>query len=181
MRPEYVQAARELGRTLAQQGITLLYGGARVGLMGAMADAALEAGGEVIGVMPHGLFERELAHRGLSQLHVVDTMHERKAKLAEQADAFIAMPGGLGTLEELFETWTWAQLGVHHKPIGLLDTLSFWQPLTSMMTHLSREGFLRGDPMQWLLRDADVSTLLQQMATFSPPVSQKWLRMRETE
>lgn len=179
-RPEYVQAACELGASLARENITLLYGGARIGLMGAMADAALDAGGEVIGVMPHGLVEREVAHRGLSEFHVVDTLHERKAKLAELADAFIAMPGGLGTLEELFETWTWAQLGVHRKPIGLLDTLSFWQPLTSMMSHLSGEGFLRGNPMQWVLRDADVQTLLTGITTFVPPDTQKWLRMGET-
>ena len=134
-RPEYVAAAREIGTLIAQQGSALVFGGGRVGLMGAMADAALAAGGEVIGVMPHGLVEREVAHRGLTALHVVDSMHERKALLSDMADAFITLPGGLGTLEELFETWTWAQLGVHQKPIGLLNVAGYFGPLIDMLAH----------------------------------------------
>lgn len=178
--PTYLHAATALGALIAEQGITLLYGGARIGLMGALADAALKAGGDVIGVMPHGLVEREVAHQGLTTLHVVDTMHERKALLASEADAFIAMPGGLGTLEELFETWTWAQLGVHRKPIGLLNPRSFWHPLLSMMNHMTAEGFLRGNPLDWLLVDADPASLLARMGTFVPPDTRKWLRMDET-
>ena len=120
-RPEYLERARGLGTMMAQRGLTVVYGGGRVGLMGALADAAIAAGGEVIGVMPHGLVQREVAHHGLTALRVVDSMHERKAMIAELADAFITLPGGLGTLEEFFETWTWAQLGHHQKPVGLLQ------------------------------------------------------------
>lgn len=180
IRPAYLAAARQLGTLLAERGVALLYGGARIGLMGAMANAALEAGGEVVGVMPHGLVEREVAHNGLTALHVVDTMHERKALLAEMADAFIALPGGLGTLEELFETWTWAQLGVHHKPVGLLDVGSYWQPLVTMLDHIEAEGFLRGKPNEWLVIDDDPTRMLDRIATFDPPHARKWLRMGET-
>jgi uncharacterized protein (TIGR00730 family) len=179
-RPEYLAAAREMGRVLAARGLTLLYGGARLGLMGAMADAALAEGGEVIGVMPHGLVEREVAHRGLTTLLVVDSMHERKATMAAQADAFIAMPGGLGTLEELFETWTWAQLGVHRKPVGLLDVAGYWRPLVAMMDHVSAEGFFRGDHRDWLEIAESPEALLDRIEVFNPPTVRKWLRMGQT-
>lgn len=180
VRPEYLAAARQMGTVLAARGLTLLYGGARIGLMGAMADAALAGGGEVIGVMPHGLVEREVAHRNLTTLLVVDTMHERKATLATQADAFIAMPGGLGTLEELFETWTWAQLGVHRKPIGLLDVAGYWRPLVAMMDHVAAEGFLRDDPRTWLEIAETPEMLLDKISVFEPPTVRKWLRMGQT-
>lgn len=180
VRPEYIESARTMGRLLAEGGFTLVYGGGRTGLMGAMADAALTAGGEVIGVMPHALVEREVAHHGLTALHVVDSMHERKAFLAELADAFIALPGGLGTLEEFFETWTWAQLGVHRKPVALLDVLGYWQPLVQLMAHVEREGFLRGTPQQWLVVDTDPVQLLERLRTFQSPQVRRWLRLGDT-
>jgi uncharacterized protein (TIGR00730 family) len=179
-RPTYLEQARLMGQLLASEGLTVVYGGGRVGLMGALADAALAAGGEVIGVMPHGLVQREVAHTGLTALHVVDSMHERKALMAELADAFITLPGGIGTLEEFFETWTWAQLGVHRKPVGLLDTDGFWAPLEQLLDHVDREGFLRGTPRDWLVRAATPSALLTALRSFSPPEVRRWLRMGET-
>lgn len=179
-RPSYLAAARALGTLLAERGITVVYGGGRVGLMGALADSALAAGGEVIGIMPHGLVAREVAHGGLTRLHVVGSMHERKAMIAEQADAFIAMPGGLGTFEELFETWTWAQLGVHGKPIGLLDVDGFWSPLRAVMDHLDQEGFLRGDPRQWLVTQPEPVALLDALVAFVAPTVRRWLHPGET-
>lgn len=179
-RPAYVATAQALGTLLATRGIAVVYGGGRTGLMGALADAAMKAGGEVIGVMPHGLVEREVAHRGISTLHVVDSMHERKALIAELADAFVTMPGGIGTLEEFFETWTWANLGVHRKPVGLLDTEGFWSPLIALLDQLEHEGFLRGTPRDWLVRDDDPAALLDRLGRFSPPEVRRWLRLQET-
>ncbi len=179
-RPEYLASARQIGTLLAQRGMAVVYGGGRVGLMGALADAALGAGGEVIGVMPHALVQREVAHHGLTALHVVDSMHERKALLAEMADAFVALPGGLGTLEEFFETWTWAQLGVHQKPVGLLDVADYWRPLVTMLEHVEAEGFMRGTPREWLVIDTDPTSLLDRLATFQPPRMRRWMRMGET-
>lgn len=178
-RPGYLAAARALGSLMAQRGLVLVYGGGRTGLMGAVADSALAAGGCVEGVMPHGLVEREVAHQELSALHVVDSMHERKAMMAEMGDAFLALPGGLGTLEELFETWTWAQLGVHNKPVGLLDVDGYWQPLLRMMEHVDREGFLRGAPQEWLVIDDDVERLLQRLEQFQSPSVRPWSRRDE--
>ncbi len=140
--PLYLETARLVGRTLAQQGLALVYGGGKVGLMGAVADAALEAGGVVIGVMPRGLVEREIAHRGLTELHVVEDMHERKTKMAALADGFIALPGGAGTLEEIFEQWTWAQLGIHEKPCAFLNIKGYYDPLQAMVDNMVREGFM---------------------------------------
>ena len=180
IRPEYVAAARQMGTVIAERGYALVYGGGGTGLMGAMADAALAAGGEVVGVMPHTLVQREAAHRGLSALHVVDSMHERKAMLAELADAFIALPGGLGTLEEFFETWTWAQLGVHHKPVGLLDVAQYWQSLVAMLEHVEAEGFLRGTPKEWLVMETDPARLLDRLATFEVPHVRRWLTLGDT-
>jgi uncharacterized protein (TIGR00730 family) len=178
-RPEYLAAAREIGTLIARQGSALVYGGGRIGLMGAMADAALAAGGEVIGVMPHGLVEREVAHRGLTALHVVDSMHERKALLAEMADAFITLPGGLGTMEEFFETWTWAQLGVHQKPIGLLNVAGYWGPLLDMLAHARGEGFLRGTPQDALVIETDATRLLEKLRRCEPPAVRRWLRLSD--
>lgn len=177
---DYRSAAADFGRLLADRGIGLIYGGGRTGLMGALADSALAAGGEVIGVMPHALVQREVAHRGLTELHIVDSMHERKALLASLADGFVALPGGLGTLEELSETWTWAGLGVHTKPIGLLDVRGFWQPLLAFITHAAREGFLRDSPTDWLLVDEHADSLLDRLRTFVPPHTRRWLRPDET-
>jgi uncharacterized protein (TIGR00730 family) len=142
-RPVYVEAARSLGRTAAARGVKLVYGGASVGLMGALADAALAAGGEVEGVIPHRLVERELAHEGLTRLHVVETMAQRKQRMADLSDAFIALPGGIGTLDELFETITWTQLGIHAKASGLLDVDGYWGPLMAVLDRQVAAGFLR--------------------------------------
>ena len=180
VRPDYVAAARGLGTLLATRGQALVYGGGRVGLMGAVADAALAAGGEVIGVMPHALVQREIAHRGLTALHVVDSMHERKSLMSQMADGFIALPGGLGTLEEFFETWTWAQLGVHRKPVGLLDVAGYWQLLVKMLEHAEAEGFLRGTLDDWLVTDSDAARLLDRMSSFEPPAVRRWLRLGDT-
>lgn len=139
----YVDAARAMGHALAESGRTLVYGGASVGCMGALADAALEAGGRVVGVIPRAMVDREIAHRGLTELHIVRTMHERKALMAERADAFVALPGGLGTLEELFEVWTWGMLGLHDKPLGALDVGGYFDALVAFLDHAEREGFVR--------------------------------------
>lgn len=179
-KPVYVETARALGALLAARGMTVVYGGGRTGLMGALADAAMAGGGEVIGVMPHGLVQREVAHHGITSLHVVDSMHERKALIAELADAFITMPGGIGTLEEFFETWTWAQLGVHQKPVGLLDAAQFWDPLMTLLDQLNGEGFLRGMPTDWLVRSESPEALLNALESFEPPSVRKWIRLGET-
>ncbi len=180
VRPEYLACATALGTALAERGITVVYGGGRVGLMGALADAALAAGGEVIGVMPHGLVQREVAHHGLTALRVVDSMHERKEMIAQLADAFITLPGGLGTLEEFFEMWTWAQLGVHQKPIGLMDVAGYWAPLMALLDHVDAEGFLRGNPREWLVVAEDASSMLSRLHAFHAPTVRRWIRLGET-
>ena len=179
VRPAYIQAARDLGELIATRGSTIVFGGGRVGLMGALADGALQAGGKVIGVMPHGLVERETAHQGLTELHVVNTMHDRKAMLASLADGYIALPGGIGTLEELFETWTWAQLGVHHKPIGLLNVENYWKTMTQFFDQMGTEGFLRSHTRELIMTDDNATNLLQRMETYVPPVVKKWIALPE--
>jgi len=164
VRPEYETSARALGSALAGRGIGVVYGGASVGLMGVVADAALAAGGEVIGVIPRALVDREVAHAGLSELHVVGSMHERKALMADVADAFVALPGGMGTLEELFEVFTWRQLGLHAKPIALLDVLGYWAGLTAFLDHAEAEGFLRAVSRRTLAIEGDVDALLTRLA-----------------
>jgi uncharacterized protein (TIGR00730 family) len=161
----YEAAARVFALTLAQRGIRLVYGGASVGLMGTIADAALEAGGEVIGVMPRALVDREIAHRALSALHVVDTMHERKAMMADLSDAFVALPGGLGTLEELFEVWTWGMLGLHAKPYGLLDVDGYYTPLIRFLDHARDEGFVRPAQRALLVVDDDATRLIDKLVS----------------
>ena len=167
--PRYVAAAAVTGERLARDGIRLVYGGGRLGLMGAVADAALAAGGQVVGVIPRGLVERELAHPGLTALHVVDTLHERKAKMAELADAFIALPGGLGTLEELAEVLSWAQLDLHAKPVGLLDVAGYFAALEAFLDHAVGEGFVAERHRRMLLRDDDLDALLGRFAAWEPP------------
>lgn len=142
-RPGYLRAAKELGTEIARLGYGLVYGGASVGLMGACADAALSGGAEVIGVLPRHLAGREIAHHGLTELRVVESLHARKAQMAELSDAVVALPGGCGTLDELFEAVTWGQLGLHAKPIGLLDAEGYWAPLIALLEHMHREGFVR--------------------------------------
>lgn len=170
-RPEYLEAARALGAELARRGLTLVYGGANVGLMGAMADAALAAGGRVVGVMPEVIKAREVAHTGLTELHLVDSMHTRKAMMAQLADAFIALPGGVGTFEELFEITTWAQLGMHHKPIGLLNVADFYGPLLALMQRAVEEGFIPGAHAQPYVHHASPTALLERMLQAEQPLA----------
>jgi uncharacterized protein (TIGR00730 family) len=169
-RPEYAEAARQLGELLAQRGLGLVYGGASVGLMGAVADGALAAGGEVIGVIPRQLVEHEIGHSGLSELREVTTMHERKALMAELSDAVVALPGGTGTLDELFELFTWSQLGLHRMPMGLLDVAGYWQPLLSMLDHRDT-----------LLVDRDAGPLLDALAAYRHSATDKWIDRRAAE
>lgn len=175
MHPEYLDAARTLGAELAARHLTLVYGGAGIGLMGAVADAALAGGGEVIGIMPRGLFRREVAHTNLTELREVEGMHERKAMMAELADAFIALPGGFGTFDELFEVVTWAQIGIHSKPIGLLDVRAYFTPLLALIAHTIEEGFVPAAHAEFLLHESDPATLLDRLGSYAPPAHvQKW-------
>ena len=165
----YLDLARSVGQGLAERGIGLVYGGGRVGLMGALADAALDAGGSVVGVIPRRLVDRELAHPGLTGLEIVDTLHERKARMSELADAFIALPGGLGTLEELAEVVSWAQLELHHKPIGLLDVDGYWQALAAWLDHAVDEGFVAPRHRALVEIAADLDSMLGRFDAWSPP------------
>ena len=174
-RPAYAAAAAALAAALAERGLGVVYGGGNVGLMGVLADAALAAGGEVIGVIPRALVELEVAHFGVSKLEVVESMHERKARMAELSDAFLALPGGLGTLEELFEVWTWWQLGFHAKPCGLLDVEGYYAPLVAFLDRAVAEGFLRPEHRAALRVATDAGTLLAELARWRPATSGKWL------
>lgn len=171
----YAELARRLGRTLARRGIGLVYGGGGVGLMGVLADAALEAGGEVVGVIPRALQLRELAHAGLTELRVVRSMHERKAMMADLSEGFVALPGGMGTLEELFEVLTWAQLGLHARPCGLLDVDGYFRPLTAFLDHAVLEGFVRPEHRRILHVDEDPDALLDRFLAYQPPAVQRWV------
>ncbi len=164
-----------MGRLLAARGLELVYGGARVGLMGVLADTTLGAGGTVIGVIPTRLVEHEIAHAGLTKLHVVETMHERKALMAELADAVIALPGGTGTLDEVFEMFTWKQLGLHRMPIGLLDVADYWQPLLRFLDHAVNERFLRAEHFETLLVERSAEALLDQLAAHRHRLPDKWV------
>jgi len=169
--PRYLKTARGLGRVLARRGITLVYGGSRSGLMGAMADAALAAGGRVVGVMPQGLVDRENAHRGLGELIITADMHARKARMALLAEAFLAMPGGYGTLEELFEMVTWCQLGLHRKPVGLLDCGGFWDGLRQFLAHARAEGFIPESELAALPCEEDPDRVLDRLAEWADRLS----------
>lgn len=177
--PAYLEVAREFGALLARRGIGLVYGGARVGLMGALADAALEDGGRVTGVIPQGLWEREVGHTGLSELLVVDSMHERKALMAERAEAFVALPGGAGTLEELFEVWTWGQLGIHAKPVALLNVGGYWDPLLAMLDHMVEQRFLRAPHRAMVVVDERPDRLLAKLEAYEAPVVPRWMKSVE--
>ncbi|WP_220811641.1 LOG family protein [Pseudomonas paralcaligenes] len=174
-RPIYREAAENLGRSLAERGLTLVYGGGAVGLMGVVADAALAAGGEVIGIIPQSLERAEIGHKGLTRLEVVDGMHARKARMAELADAFISLPGGLGTLEELFEVWTWGQLGYHAKPLGLLEVDGFYSRLTEFLDHLVAERFVREQHRTILQVSESPGELLDLMDAWQPTAAPKWV------
>lgn len=178
--PEFVAAARKFGERLAYRDHTLVYGGGNLGLMGAVADSVLESGGRVIGIIPSALEEREHAHRGLTELHVVESMHERKAMMADMADAFVALPGGLGTLEELFEVWTWGQLGLHRKPVGLLNVAGFWDLLIGMIEYMSASDFVQKIHRDMLRVHSDPDLLLDSLSDYEPPPIRRWIDQDET-
>jgi uncharacterized protein (TIGR00730 family) len=173
--PRFLAAARDLGRSLASRGITVVYGGASVGLMGALADAALEGGGEVVGVIPQALRDKEVAHLGLQDLRVVGSMHERKALMAELSDAFVALPGGIGTLEEAFEVWTWAQLGHHDKPCAFYNVGGFYDGLFGFLDGLVEAGFVKQAHRDMLVVSDTPEALLAALQTYAPPQTSKWL------
>lgn len=174
-RPEYQTAALKFGQLLAERGLGLVYGGGNVGLMGALADAVLASGGSVIGVIPRALLLKEVAHPGLTELRVVPSMHERKALMAELADAFVALPGGIGTLEELFEVWSWAQLGLHRKPCGLLDVAGYYAPLIQFIDYSVDEGFVHSPHRGMLCVETDGALLLDRLARYQPPAMPRWI------
>lgn len=175
IRPSYSEAAQAVGSLLARREIALVFGGGRRGLMGVTADAAMASGGTVIGVIPRALADLEVEHRGVTQLHVVETMHERKAMMAELSDAFLALPGGYGTLEEFCEVVTWSQLGVHLKPCGLLNTDGYFDPLLYFFDRSVAEGFVRPEHRALVLDGCDPERLLQQLAEFQVPSLKKWI------
>jgi len=178
--PEYREAAQALGYALSTRGIGVVYGGACVGLMGAMADAALAAGGDVIGVIPSALVAKEIAHRGVTDLRVVESMHERKALMAECSDAFIALPGGWGTLDEFFEVLTWGQLGLHHKPCGLLNAHGYFDRLLSFLDHTVEQGFVRREYRSMIAVADSPAALLDMLASYRPPRVEKWIDRAST-
>ncbi|MGA9531645.1 MAG: TIGR00730 family Rossman fold protein [Anaerolineales bacterium] len=165
----YLEAAAEIGELLAERGITIVFGGGSTGLMGALANAALAAGGRVIGVLPRIFNTPALAHAGLTELELVDGMHERKARMAELADGFIALPGGFGTFEELFEVLTWAQIGLHHKPVGVLNIDGYFDPLLALIAHAGDQGFIYAEHQQLLANDREPAGLLRSMEDYQPP------------
>ena len=173
--PAYAQAARGLAQAMAEQNISLVYGGGNVGLMGIIADEMMRLGGQATGVIPEALLKKELGHNGLTQLHIVKDMHERKAMMADLSDGFIAMPGGIGTLEELFEVFTWAQLGFHQKPIGLLNVDGFYDGLLQFIQHMVSQRFLKGEQAGLLMAEAQAEDLLQRFKSFVPTHVPKWL------
>lgn len=173
--PGYADAARALGRELARRDLELVYGAGNIGLMGVVADAALEAGGRVVGVIPRSLVEREVAHTTLTELHIVETMHQRKALMADRSDAFLALPGGFGTLDELFEILTWAQLGIHRKPVGLLNVRGYFDPLLAWVRHSFAEGFIRQKHVELLAVGAGITETLDALLTRpAAPPGTKW-------
>jgi hypothetical protein len=180
VRPEYAAAARELGRRMAEQRIELVFGGGKVGLMGVLADSVLKHGGSAIGIIPRGLLEREVGHTGLTRLEVVQTMHERKARMAELSDGFVALPGGYGTFEELCEVVTWAQLGIHEKPCVLVDVAGYWQPLMAQIDVGVREGFVDPSMRSLLTSASTLDQLFQQLESFQPEPVQRWMGISES-
>ena len=179
-RAEYADAARELAAALVQLNLTLVYGGGRVGLMGVVADEVLRLGGRAIGVIPRPLWQREVGHTALSEIRIVETMHERKAMMADLSDAFIALPGGLGTLEEIFEIWTWAQLGVHEKPVGFLDVGGYYAPLMAFLDRAVVEQFVREETRRIAIVESEPEQLLRRFKEYRPPAVAKWIDREET-
>jgi uncharacterized protein (TIGR00730 family) len=174
-RASYIEATEALGRLIAAEGITLVYGGGNVGLMGALADSVLQAGGQVIGVIPERLVAKEVAHKGLTELHRVASMHERKLKMAELSDAFIALPGGVGTLEEIFEVFTWTQLGLHLKPCAFLDVEQYYARLFQFLNHMAEERFIKKEHLASLIRADDSADLLIKLRNYTPTTTDKWI------
>lgn len=178
--PRYLSAMSSLGSALVARGAGLVYGGSRLGLMGRLADTVLGDGGEVVGIIPRALTAREIAHGGLHELVITDSMHERKSQMMARADAFVAAPGGFGTLEEFFEILTWSQLGLHGKPCGLLDVAGYYGPLISLLDRSVREGFVQNAHRAMVIEDADPARLLDRMAGYTPPAVPRWIRAGET-
>lgn len=178
--PVHAEGARAMGAEIARRGLTLVYGGGAVGLMGMVADAALAAGGEVHGVIPRALREKEIGHNGLTRLEVVETMHIRKARMAELSDGFIAMSGGIGTFEEIFEIWTWGQLGIHGKPLGFFNIAGFYDPLAAFLDNTASAGFLRQAHRDMAMTESEPATLLDKMAAYKPLAQIKWVEKEET-
>ncbi len=174
--PVYLESAREVGMALADQGIRLIYGGGNVGLMGAVADGALEHSGEVIGIIPSKIVDLEVAHEGLTRLEIVDTMHERKNRMAELSDAFLALPGGIGTIEEIFEAYTWTQLGYHNKPCGLLNISGYFNSLIDFMKHMCDSKFLREEHYETLIVENDINSMLEKLEQAEPVQIEKWVK-----
>ena len=177
----FLRAAREIGALAAQRGHTLVYGGGNTGLMGAVADAAIEAGGCVVGVIPDHMVRKELAHNGLTKLHVVETMHERKALMASLADGFLALPGGIGTLEEIIEVFVWMQLGLHAKPCAFLNVNGYYDPLVSFLTRMADARFLRAEQLAQLIVAREPSEALDRLSSFTPTVIEKWMDREEAD
>jgi uncharacterized protein (TIGR00730 family) len=175
LRPSYMEAAEAFGRLLAAEGITLVYGGGNVGLMGAVADSVLRAGGNVIGVIPEQMVAKELAHNGLTKLHRVESMHERKLKMAELSDAFVALPGGVGTMDEIFEAITWMQLGIHSKPCAFLDVEQYYVPLFEFLDHMAEQRFIKKEHLAALIRADDPGDLLIKLRNYTPRIVEKWM------
>lgn len=173
--PAYAEAARGMAQAMVANNIALVYGGGNVGLMGVIADEVLRLGGEATGIIPKALMDKEVGHIGLTRLHIVKDMHERKAMMASLSDGFVAMPGGIGTLEELFEVFTWSQLGLHDKPIGLLNVNGFYDGLTGFLQHVVTEGFLKTDQTSLLLSEPEPQLLIERIKTFKPGFRDKWL------
>lgn len=178
--PLYQQAAQALISEMVRRGIGVVYGGARVGLMGVVADTALALGGEVIGVIPEGLIEKEVAHHHLTELEVVPSMHQRKARMVELSDGFIALPGGAGTMDELFEVYTWAQLGLHSKPCALLDVDNYYSGIVEFLSRATEDQFIRPAHHKMLLIDDNHQRLLDRMAAYDPPQVKKWIGMEQS-
>ncbi|MBU4612783.1 TIGR00730 family Rossman fold protein [Achromobacter sp. GG226] len=178
--PVFLESARTFGTLLGERGIRVVYGGASIGVMGAVADAALAAGGEVIGVIPQALVDREVAHHGLTELIVTTSMHERKAKMAELSDAFVALPGGVGTLEEIFEIWTWSQLGLHTKPCGLLNVAGYYDSLATFLDNTVSHGFVNATHRRMLMTAESGEELLTAYASYEAPVVKKWVERSDT-
>lgn len=176
----YAAAARALAQTMVERGIRLVYGGAGVGIMGTVADEVLRLGGKAVGVIPEALMRKELAHAGLTELHVTPSMHARKTLMAELADGFVALPGGIGTMEEIFESWTWGQLGLHRKPCGLLNVARYYDSLIAFLDHAAGEQFVRPDQRRMLVVESEPGVLLDRLATYTPPELSKWVELGET-